>query len=122
MLKELLIKTLFYLTSTDWYNDYWEHCLNEIKKSEAFDENGKVVSWIFERHPFVEFLISYFENYFLLGNLIGADRLALNEVKNFVTILKNPQLLSSKDNFDMEIKPLNALMSRIGSLIKEKNK
>lgn len=119
-LKEPLTKTLLYLTNDDWYNNYWEHCLDEIKNSEAFDEKGKIVTWIFDRHPIVEFLILYFKNYLLLGYLTGANRLALEEVRNFIIDLKNPQLLGSKDYFDLTIKSLSVAVSRISPSIKNK--
>jgi hypothetical protein len=98
-LKEPLIKTLLYLTESDWYHQYWEDCLNKIKDSSAFDEKGEIDAMAFEAHPLVEFLVAYFENYLLLGNLTGANRLALEEIRDFIMNLKNPQLFESRSYF-----------------------
>ncbi len=120
ILKEPLNNTLLYLTKNDWYDKYWERYLNEIKGSEAFDEEGKISIMIFESDPRVELIIGYLENYLLLGNLTGANRLALEEVRDFITNLKNPQLLGSKDYFDTTINSLSVAMSRISPLVKKK--
>ena len=70
--------------------------------------------------PQVEFLIEYFENYILLGNFMGADRLVVEEIRGFITYLKNPELFDSMDRFESAMSSLNTAMARISPLINSK--
>jgi HEPN domain-containing protein len=119
ILREPLRKTLFYLARTDWYGNYWHDCLDQIK-NRLFDKQGEGSIIAFGVDPQVEFLIEYFENYLLLGNFIGADRLVLEEIRDFITYLKNPGLFDSKDRFESAMSSLNAAMARISPLIYSK--